>query len=182
VILGYIDWSTLPAVRRLYGLDRHAYDVGETIDIEAFTRTLARILPESDAPLEQVTMNRRMIRPIAPGNIGITNVNDGSEGGYLDCTYSQRDRGKLQRLQTDAGHQVESGATITVKVYETNAALDTFTYLDDATIQDDQTARWTNDDEERARGSGLADVLLFVVYANTGIDSLYENTYVYSRI
>lgn len=182
IVLGYIDWSASPTIRPLYKVDRHAYDVGETIDIEAFTRTLSRILPEDDAPLEQVTMNRRMIRPFTPGNIGITAVNDGSEGGYLDCTYSQRDRGKSQRLQSDSGHEVESGATITVEVYETNAALDTFTYLDDATIEDAQTARWTNADEESARGGGLADVLLFVVYADTGINSLYKNTYVYSRI
>lgn len=107
--------------------DRTEYTTGETINAKLLTRAGAGTLDPALATIASLQLNKRQIRPYAPGNLQVQGVAyPATVEGALTLSWSHRDRrGQANQLiDTTAGNiGPEAGTTYTVAVY-LNGVLD----------------------------------------------------------
>lgn len=168
---------------------RHVgYFDGVTVENQGLPRAHQLIAGSEQAESVDVEVDRRSFRPYAPGLLRI------SEGGG-NTTLSWRRRSRLESFSRPQNSIASSPIApqedidgYVIRVYETTAALNSFTLL----VQDFEGAGainyvLSNAAEEAARvalgfGEGLAPALLFtIVGVRDSIESKYPNTRVLIR-
>lgn len=102
-------------------VDPTEWSSGQTINVKLLTRTGLGNLLEASAPVDNVTMAQRFIRPYAPGKVLVNTVSyPTSVTGDLTITWQHRDR-TLQTAylveQSEVSIGPEAGTTYTVRIY-----------------------------------------------------------------
>ena len=185
VVLGAVVWDVEPQIRRLYGVDNRPYPKTTDVTLEAITKIGASRLGQ-DIPSRVITADLRAQKPIAPGMLRVTAVDDTLKpDGYVQINWRRRDRG-AQRRQADNVNDddiLDASRTMEVDIYKTSAGLATFTLLRTVTGLSGTFYRYVNEDELLDNDDEHADALLFVVRSKRGTtDSQWGNTRLYIRL
>ena len=78
-----------------YGFDQTEYVSSDVVDVKILPTTGRGTLPIADAPVDQVTLNERAIRPYPPGNLKVDAVaypTANITSASFDVTWAHRDR------------------------------------------------------------------------------------------